>query len=40
MDNLRLKPDQLTNKCASESFEFKTTEELSPIRGIIGQDRA
>lgn len=40
MDKLRLKPEQLTNKCTSESFDFKTTEELSPIRGIIGQDRA
>ncbi len=40
MDKLKLKPEQLTNKCTSEVFEFKTTEELSPIRGIIGQDRA
>ena len=40
MDNLKLKPEQLTNKCESSQFEFKTTEELVPIRGIIGQERA
>lgn len=40
MDQLKLKPEQLTNKCDSNSFEFKTTEELVPIRGIIGQERA
>ena len=40
MDNLKLKPEQLTNKCESSQFEFTTTEELVPIRGIIGQERA
>lgn len=40
MDQLKLKPEQLTNKCDSNAFEFKTTEELVPIRGIIGQERA
>lgn len=40
MDQLKLKPEQLTNKCDSNMFEFNTTEELVPIRGIIGQERA
>ena len=40
MDKLKLKPDQLSNTCDPNSFEFKTTEELAPIRGIIGQERA
>lgn len=40
MDQLKLKPEQLTNKCDSNLFEFNTTEELVPIRGIIGQERA
>lgn len=40
MENLKLKPEQLTNKCDLNHFEFKTTEELVPIRGIIGQERA
>lgn len=40
MDHLKLKPEQLSNTCDPDSFEFKTTEELAPIRGIIGQERA
>lgn len=40
MDILKLKPEQLTNKCDPQIFNFKTTEELVPIRGIIGQERA
>lgn len=40
MDILKLKPEQLTNKCDPQIFDFKTTEELVPIRGIIGQERA
>ena len=40
MDQLKLKPEQLTNKCDPNVFEFSTTEELIPIRGIIGQERA
>ena len=40
MDQLKLKPEQLTNKCDVNLFEFSTTEELVPIRGIIGQERA
>ena len=40
MDHLKLKAGQLSNRCEPEQFKFKTTEELVPIRGIIGQDRA
>ena len=40
MEKLKLKPEQLTNKCDLNQFEFRTTEELAPIRGIIGQERA
>ena len=40
MEQLKLKPEQLTNKCDVDLFDFSTTEELVPIRGIIGQERA
>lgn len=40
MEQLKLKPEQLTNKCDVDMFDFSTTEELVPIRGIIGQERA
>lgn len=40
MDHLKLTAEQLTNRCDASQFEFKTTDELVPIRGIIGQERA
>ncbi|MDW7662287.1 MAG: AAA family ATPase [Bacillota bacterium] len=40
MEILKLKPEQLYNKCDESQFDFATTEELVPIRGIIGQERA
>lgn len=40
MEILKLKPEQLYNKCDESQFDFSTTEELVPIRGIIGQERA
>lgn len=40
MEELRLRPEQLTNLCDQSCFDFETTEELTPIRGIIGQNRA
>lgn len=40
MEFLKLKPEQLINKCDENKFTFSSTEELVPIRGIIGQDRA
>ena len=35
-----LKPEQLRNGCNLEKAEFKTTAELEPLQGIIGQERA
>lgn len=40
MDELKLTPKQLSNACDPKMFEFLTTEELAPIRGVIGQERA
>lgn len=40
MNHLKLKPEQLSNRCDPSNFKFKTTEELPPMRGIIGQERA
>lgn len=40
MERLKLKPEQLTNECPVSCLSFESTEELAPIRGIIGQDRA
>lgn len=35
-----LKPENLRWKCNPDIFEFKTTDELEPIEGILGQERA
>jgi lon-related putative ATP-dependent protease len=35
-----LKPEQLYKKCDPASFEFETTEEVTALEGIIGQERA
>lgn len=40
MEQLKLSVDKLVNKCELSQFDFDTTEELTPIRGIIGQERA
>lgn len=40
MDHLKLKPEQLSNACHLSDLNFETTEELAPIKGIIGQNRA
>ncbi|MDK2865987.1 MAG: hypothetical protein PWP38_302 [Clostridiales bacterium] len=40
MNHLKLKPEQLSNRCDPKQFTFVTTEELPPMRGIIGQERA
>jgi predicted ATP-dependent protease len=37
---LRLAPDALTRPFAPEQFDFSTTEDLDPFRGILGQERA
>jgi lon-related putative ATP-dependent protease len=35
-----LKPEELRWKCDPNIFEFESTEDLNPIEGIIGQERA
>jgi lon-related putative ATP-dependent protease len=40
MEHLKLTPEQLNRRCDPKQFSFKTTEELPPMRGIIGQERA
>ena len=32
--------DQLTWSCPEHIFTFKSTKELTPLKGIVGQDRA
>ena len=40
MDKLRLRPEDLSWRCDPSQFEFASTEELTPLEGIIGQERA
>ena len=35
----RLKPEMLTSKFNLDELKFETTEEVKPLKGIIGQDR-
>ena len=35
-----LKPEELRWKCDSNIFEFESTEDIDPIEGILGQERA
>ena len=35
-----LRPDELRRRCDPRRFSFSTTDELEPLAGIIGQDRA
>ena len=35
-----LSPEDLRWKCDPEIFEFDSTEDLKPIEGILGQERA
>ncbi|WP_339486644.1 Lon protease family protein [Pseudomonas sp. EL_65y_Pfl2_R95] len=37
---LRLAPDALTRPFAPEQFNFTTTDDLEPFRGVLGQERA
>ncbi|QNO16186.1 AAA family ATPase [Alkalicella caledoniensis] len=37
---LLLSPQSLTSPCHINEFDFQTTEDLEPLKGIIGQDRA
>lgn len=40
LDALRVPVDRLTCRCDPDSLGFETTEELSPLEGTVGQDRA
>lgn len=40
MDELRLSPEDLCWHCDPSQFEFVSTEELPPLEGTIGQERA
>lgn len=41
MTELReLQPEDLTNRCDPNGFPFETTEEVPPLEGTIGQERA
>ena len=40
IDSLELQYDQLTWTCPEHIFTFKSTKELTPLKGIVGQDRA
>lgn len=36
----RLSVDELTSRCNIDCFDFETTEELTPLQGLIAQERA
>ena len=38
--SLRLAPDAMTRPCAPDQFNFATTDDLEPFRGVLGQERA
>ncbi len=40
VDGFKVPVSRLTKVCSEEIFDFETTEELPPLEGIIGQDRA
>jgi hypothetical protein len=40
VDDLRLSPEALRWRCDPSQFDFASTEELPPLEGTIGQDRA
>ncbi len=40
VDDLRLRPEELCWRCDPSQFEFASTEELPPLEGTIGQERA
>ncbi len=40
MDHQPLSPEQLPRCCVEAEFDFETTDDLDPLTGIIGQDRA
>ena len=40
MKQRTLKPEELRFHCDPAQFEFETTENVAPLEGIIGQERA
>ena len=40
LESSRLDPERLFKKCDKDLFEFETTENIPPLEGIIGQERA
>ena len=40
IERLRVPSDRLTTKCDPDELGFETTEELAPLEGTIGQERA
>lgn len=40
LDKLRLSADKLSSGCRIEELKFNSTEDLEPLKGIIGQERA
>ncbi len=40
LESSRLDPEKLFKKCDKDLFEFETTENVPPLEGIIGQERA
>ena len=40
IDKYKLNEEDLKFKCSLEDLDFKTTEDIEPLGGIIGQDRA
>ncbi len=40
IDHLEIPPDKLHNICSPEDLGFETTEEVAPLEGTIGQERA
>ncbi|MBN2260413.1 MAG: AAA family ATPase, partial [Clostridiales bacterium] len=40
MEKYRLSEEKLYKVCDTKNFDFETTEDLIPLQGIIGQDRA
>ena len=40
IDALKVPSNRLTSFCDPDSLGFETTDEIQPLEGIVGQDRA
>jgi len=40
LKHIELKPEELRWKCDPNIFTFESTEDIDPIEGILGQERA